>query len=146
MAVALAYFSRAPVDGDYVTDVLPVVVLLGAGAGLGVPRADDDLDVRRDCRTTRAWPPAWSTRRMQVGGAFGLAVLATLASDRTETLRSHGDSAAQAATGGYQLAFLVAAGLVGAAILLATFVLRSDPPVREQARASARRSRRSRAR
>jgi MFS family permease len=75
---------------------------------------------------------------MQVGGAFGLAVLATLASDRTETLRSHGDSVAQAATGGYQLAFLVAAGLVGVAILLAAFVLRSEPPERELARASSR--------
>src|SRR5215207_192559 len=76
---------------------------------------------------------------MQVGGAFGLAVLATLATDRTETLRAQGDSAAAALTGGYQLAFLVAAGLVGAAILVAAFVLRSEPPVAERERAQARR-------
>ena len=72
---------------------------------------------------------------MQVGGAFGLAVLATPVTDRAETLRAHGESAAAALTGGYQLAFLVAAGLVGAAILLAAFVLRSDAPVAERERA-----------
>ena len=63
---------------------------------------------------------------MQVGGAFGLAVLATLATDRTETLRSSGDSVASALTGGYQLAFLVAAGLVGVAVGLAAIVLRPE--------------------
>jgi sugar phosphate permease len=76
---------------------------------------------------------------MQVGGAFGLAVLATLATDRAETLRAQGDSTAAALTGGYQLAFLVAAGLVGAAILIATFVLRSDPPVTRREPAHTRR-------
>ena len=83
---------------------------------------------------------------MQVGGAFGLAVLATLATDRTEVLRSQGDSVASALTGGYQLAFLVAAGLIGVAILLATFVLRSDPPVREREREHVARGSRARAR
>jgi sugar phosphate permease len=76
---------------------------------------------------------------MQVGGAFGLAVLATLASDRTQSLRADGNSVASALTGGYQLAFLVAAGLIGVAILLAAFVLRSDPriPEREHERSHA---------
>jgi hypothetical protein len=75
---------------------------------------------------------------MQVGGAFGLAVLATLATSHTATLRSHGDSVASALTGGYQLAFLVAAGLVGTAILLGAFVLRSQPPLQEREHAHGR--------
>ena len=136
VAVALAYFSRAPVDGSYVADVLPVVVLLGAGAGLVFP-ALTTISMSGVAPHDAGLASGVVNTSMQVGGAFGLAVLATLATDHTETLRAHGDSAAAALTGGYQLAFLVAAGLVGVAILLATFVLRSDPPARELARESA---------
>jgi len=136
VAVALAYFSRAPVDGDYVTDVLPVVVLLGAGAGLVFPSLTT-ISMSGVLPGDAGLASGVVNTSMQVGGAFGLAVLATLASDRTESLRAQGDSVASALTGGYQLAFLVAAGLVGAAILLATVVLRSEPPVavRERERA-----------
>jgi MFS family permease len=61
---------------------------------------------------------------MQVGGAFGLAVLATLSATRTGNLRAAGESSAAALTGGYHLAFVIAAGFVGAAILIALTVLR----------------------
>ena len=140
VAVALAYFSRAPVDGHYVADVLPVVVLLGAGAGLVFP-ALTTISMSGVGPHDAGLASGVVNTSMQVGGAFGLAVLATLATDRTETLRSHGDSVASALTGGYQLAFLVAAGLVGAAILVSAFVLRSDPPARELAREPAHRGR-----
>jgi hypothetical protein len=133
VAVALAYFSRAPVDGDYVTDVLPVVVLLGAGAGLVFP-ALTTISMSGVLPSDAGLASGVVNTSMQVGGAFGLAVLATLAADRTEILLSRGDPAAEALTGGYQLAFLVAAGLVGAGILLAAFVLRSEPPVAERER------------
>ena len=125
VAVALAYFPRAPVDGDYVTDVLPVVVLLGAGAGLVFP-ALTTISMSGALPHDAGLASGVVNTSMQVGGAFGLAVLATLATDRTETLRAHGDRSRSALTGGYQLAFLVAAGLVGAAILVAAFVLRSE--------------------
>ena len=94
VAVALAYFSRAPVDGDYVTDVLPVVVLLGAGAGLVFP-ALTTISMSGVLPHDAGLASGVVNTSMQVGGAFGLAVLATLASDRTETLRSHGDSVAR---------------------------------------------------
>jgi hypothetical protein len=61
---------------------------------------------------------------LQVGGAVGLAVLATLATNRTGTLAAAGQSNAEALTGGYQLAFVVGAGLVVGAIALAAVVLR----------------------
>src|SRR5436190_12315964 len=128
IVAGLALFARAPVDGSYVVDVLPVVVLLGAGAGLVFP-ALTTISMSGVLPHDAGLASGVVNTSMQVGGAFGLAVLATLATDHTETLRAQGDSAAAALTGGYQLAFLVAAGLVGAAILLATFVLRSEPPV-----------------
>ena len=67
---------------------------------------------------------------MQVGGAVGLAVLATLSTERTENLLDSGVSHASALTSGYHLAYLVGAGLAAIAVLIAIFVLRAGP-VRE---------------
>jgi hypothetical protein len=61
---------------------------------------------------------------LQVGGALGLAVLATLATTRTENLVADGGSTAASLTSGYHLAFIVAAGLVAGAIAVAVTVLR----------------------
>jgi sugar phosphate permease len=63
---------------------------------------------------------------LQVGGALGLAVLATLSTTRSESLLADGDSAASALTDGYRLGFLVGAGLAIAAIVVALTVLRSE--------------------
>jgi hypothetical protein len=60
-----------------------------------------------------------------VGGAVGLAVLATLATSRTEGLRADGSSVAEALNGGYHLAYLVGAALTVVAIVVAVVVLRS---------------------
>ena len=70
-----------------------------------------------------------------MGGAIGLAVLATLATTRTEHLLAGGDSTASALTGGYHLAFLIGAGLVIAAIGVALTVLEPRAvPVEEEVR------------
>jgi hypothetical protein len=63
---------------------------------------------------------------LQVGGALGLAVIATLATTRTDSLLAQGDSTASALTGGYHMAFLIGSALVTAAIVLALTVLRSE--------------------
>ena len=63
---------------------------------------------------------------VQVGGAIGLAVLATLAADRTVGLQADGESVASALNSGYHLAYLVGVVLVGVALLVALTVLRSD--------------------
>jgi len=63
---------------------------------------------------------------VQVGGAVGLAVLATLATGRTDGLRAHGESTASALNSGYHLAFLIGVGLVAIAIVVALAVLRSE--------------------
>jgi hypothetical protein len=70
---------------------------------------------------------------MQVGGALGLAVLATLASTRTDDLLADGSSPASALTEGYQLAFVIGAGLVLTALGVAVTVLRSPAAVETEA-------------
>jgi hypothetical protein len=68
----------------------------------------------------------------QVGGALGLAVLATLAAARAATLGAHERSAAAALVGGYHLAFWVAAGLLVVAVAVGLLVLeRPDPSAAE---------------
>jgi hypothetical protein len=64
---------------------------------------------------------------VQVGGAIGLAVLATLASERTDTALAQGESAAAALNSGYHLAYLVGAALVGVALVVALRVFRDEP-------------------
>ena len=118
----LLLFTQAPVDGTYVADVLPVMVLLGLGAGLAFP-AMATLAMSGATASDSGLASGLVNTSMQIGGAIGLAVLATLATSRTDSLLDGGASSAVALTGGYHLAFGVAAGLVAAAIVIAVTVL-----------------------
>jgi sugar phosphate permease len=126
IALALLLFGRAPVDGDYLVDVFPVTVLLGTGAGLCFP-ALMNLAMSGATPQDAGLASGLVNTTAQVGGALGLAVLATLSATRTDTLRAAGESTAAALTGGYHLAFLVAAGLTIAALAVALLVLRDGP-------------------
>ncbi len=64
---------------------------------------------------------------VQLFGAIGLATLGTIATDHTKSLTTGGQTLASALTGGYHLAYLVAATCVGLGILAAFLILR--PPV-----------------
>jgi len=130
----LLLFARVPVDGSYAVDVLAPVILIGVGAGLAFPSlmqlamsgaTPEDAGLASGLVNTTA----------QVGGALGLAVLATLATTRTENLLDSGTSAASALTDGYQLAFIVGAGLVLAGIAIAVTVLREQAPAGAHAHA-----------
>ena len=61
---------------------------------------------------------------VQLFGAIGLASLGTIATDHTKALSASGDSLGSALTGGYHLAYLVAAACVAVGILAAFLVLR----------------------
>jgi NADH:ubiquinone oxidoreductase subunit 6 (subunit J) len=67
---------------------------------------------------------------VQVGGAVGLAVLATLSTEETTSRLANGESAPHALTAGYQLAFTIAAVLLVVAVVVAAAVLR--PPARQE--------------
>ena len=121
---ALLLLARLPVNATYAVDVLPAVVLLGAGAGLALP-AVIGLAMSGATPSDSGLASGLLTTTQQIGGALGVAVLATLASTRTQSLLADSKSAAAALTGGYHLSFGVAAGLLVAGFLLAATVLRS---------------------
>jgi EmrB/QacA subfamily drug resistance transporter len=124
IAAGLALIARVPVQGHYLVDVLPSMVLLGTGGGMAFPAlaalamADatpDDAGLASGVFNTTA----------QVGSALGLAVLATLSAGRYLDLRGSGVSDVVAQTGGYRLAFLVASALVIAALAVTVTVIRT---------------------
>jgi EmrB/QacA subfamily drug resistance transporter len=123
IAAGLVLFTRAPVGGDYVTHVLPVMVLLGTGAGISFPAL---MTLAMSGATPSDAGPASGlvNTAAQVGGALGLAVLATLSASRSDSLVAGGESRAAALTGGYHLAFWIAAALVVAALAVALATLR----------------------
>jgi EmrB/QacA subfamily drug resistance transporter len=123
IAAGLLFFSRISVDGSYWSEVLPAMVLIGSGAGLAFP-ALMGLAMSGVEPSDAGLASGLVNTTLQVGGAIGLAVLATMSSERTSELSEAGHSTASALTGGYQLAFLIGAGLVAIAIGIALTVLR----------------------
>ncbi len=124
-AVGLLLFARAPVHGSFVVDVLPSMILLGFGAGIAfnpvLLAAMSDVAPEESGLASGIVNTAF-----MMGGALGLAVLASLAASRTDSLAASGDGRLAALAGGYHVAFLVgaifaaAAAAVGAALLRAT--------------------------
>ena len=121
----LLLFARAPVDGSYLADIFPVMVLLGTGAGLAFP-ALMTLAMSGATPSDSGLASGFVNTTVQVGGAIGLAVLATLATERTDALRAQGEVAASALNAGYHLAYLIGATLVAAAIVVAVVVVRTE--------------------
>jgi MFS family permease len=117
-------FARAPVDGSYIVDVLPSMILLGVGAGMAfnpvLLAAMSDVEPSESGLASGIVNTSF-----MMGGALGLAVLASLADSRKDTLLSSGDEPLVALNGGYHAAFLVGAlfavtaAAVGAALLRA---------------------------
>ena len=131
IVVGLALFARAPVDSTYLVDVLPVMVLLGVGAGLVFP-ALMTLAMSGATRSDSGLASGLVNTTQQVGGALGLAVLATLSTTRTDSLLADGEATASALTDGYHLAFTVGAGLVAFGILLTVLVLQPGAVAEEE--------------
>jgi EmrB/QacA subfamily drug resistance transporter len=123
----LLLFARAPVDGTYAVDLLAVMLLLGGGAGLCFP-ALMTLAMSGATQSDAGLASGFINTTVQVGGAIGLAVLATLATERTDGLRADGESLASALNSGYHFAYLIGAVCVVGAILVALGVVRSETP------------------
>jgi EmrB/QacA subfamily drug resistance transporter len=130
IAAGLGWFAQVPVHGHYVLDVLPALLLLGTGAAVCFP-ALMTLAMTGATPEDAGLASGLVNTTVQVGGALGLAVLATSAASRTRAL---GGADAAALVGGYHLAFVLAAGLAVAGIAVALAVLR---PARRPATAGA---------
>jgi EmrB/QacA subfamily drug resistance transporter len=128
ITLGLLLFTRVPVDGDYLVDVLPVMVVLGLGGGLAIP-ALTSLAMSGATPGDAGLTSGLFNTTQQVGGALGLAVLATMSTSRTDQLVDDGQSTKAALTGGYHLAFAIGAGFVIAAMVIAAVVLRSETEV-----------------
>jgi EmrB/QacA subfamily drug resistance transporter len=126
-AVGLLLFARAPVDGQFAVDVLPSMLLLGLGAGIAfnpvLLAAMSDVAPEESGLASGVVNTSF-----MMGGALGLAVLASLAAARTNHLVAAGNGPLIALNGGYQAAFLVGAGFAAAAAALGAVLLRVTQP------------------
>jgi EmrB/QacA subfamily drug resistance transporter len=132
IGAGLLLFARTPVAGNYFADVLPPMLLVGFGAGLGFPSLMQ-LAMSGATPSDSGLASGLVNTSVQVGGAIGLAVLATFASERTSSLRADGESLSAALNSGYHLAYLIGAALVVVATAVALTVLR-QPRAADEAR------------
>jgi EmrB/QacA subfamily drug resistance transporter len=127
-AVGLVLFARAPVDGTFAVDVLPSMILLGFGAGIAfnpvLLAAMSDVEPSESGLAS-----GLVNTSFMMGGALGLAVLASIAASRSSSLRLGGAGELSALTGGYHLAFLVGAAFAAAAAVIGGTLLREAEPM-----------------
>ncbi|TML10819.1 MAG: DHA2 family efflux MFS transporter permease subunit [Actinobacteria bacterium] len=123
-AIGLLLFARAPVGGSFLVDVLPSMILLGFGAGMAfnpvLLAAMSDVEQSESGLASGIVNTAF-----MMGGALGLAVLASIAASRTDSLRASGDGPLAALSGGYHVAFVVGALFAAAAAVVGATLLRS---------------------
>ena len=126
IGIGLLLFARTPVEGSFLVDVLPATLFIGVGAGLAFPSLMS-LSMAGVAMEDSGLASGIVNSTVQVGGAIGLAVLATLSASKTDSLAKAGDTAAAALNGGYHVAYLVGSALVVVALVAAVFVLRPAP-------------------
>jgi MFS family permease len=129
-AAGLLLFARAPVGGNFVTDVLPSMIVLGIGAGIAfnpvLLAAMSDVEPQESGLASGIVNTAF-----MLGEALGLVALASLAAARTTSLRAGATSSLDALVGGYHMVFVVAAAFAVAAAVIGAAFLRVDPGLAE---------------
>src|SRR5213594_4264267 len=129
--LGLALLVRAPIDGNYVVDVLPSMVLLGLGAGIAfnpmIIVAMTDVEPERSGLAS-----GLVNTSFMMGGALGLAVLASIAAARTGDSLASGAAQIAALTDGYHAAFAIGAAFAIIAAVLGFKLLRSQSPAEQQ--------------
>ena len=126
-SIGIMLFARAPVDGSFAGDILLPMVLQGLGAGICFNPLL--LSAMSDVKPEEAGLASGLVNTaFMMGGALGLAVLASLAAARTDALADGGEASLDALLGGYHAAFLVGAlfGIVGA--VLSAWLIRAGGP------------------
>jgi hypothetical protein len=125
-ACGLALFARAPVNGGFLLDVLPGMILFGCGAGVAFNAVL--LAAMSDVAPSASGLASGIVNTsLMMGGALGLAVLASLAAARSDAMQTS-ESASAALNSGYHVAFLCGAILAAAAGVLGGWLLRPGQP------------------
>jgi MFS family permease len=120
---ALLLFTLTPVEGSWAVHVLPAMVLFGIGGGLSFP-ALMTLAMSGATPADAGLASGLVNTTVQVAGAIGLALLATVATERTDALRGGGEATAPALNAGYHLAYGIGAGLLAVAVAVSVTALR----------------------
>ncbi|HEX9416269.1 MAG TPA: DHA2 family efflux MFS transporter permease subunit [Gaiellaceae bacterium] len=127
-AAGLALFARAPVGGSFAVDVLPSMILLGIGAGIAFNPVL--LAAMSDVAPEEAGlASGFVNTSFMMGGALGLAVLASLAASRTHSLSAAGHGHLDSLVGGYHIAFIVGAVFAAAGAAVGAALLRAGKHV-----------------
>jgi EmrB/QacA subfamily drug resistance transporter len=133
-AGGLVWMSQLSADGSYVRDILGPLTLVAFGLGLSFPPGTYAATAGVPAKDAGLASGLVNTTR-QLGGAIGLAALATIAVDRTKAVLAGGVPTAhlvdRALTAGYERAFLVAAAIALAACL-ASLIIPSTPRPRPE--------------
>lgn len=133
-ALALVWLARAPVHGTFLIDVLPSMLLIGVGGGLAfnpvLMAAMSDVEPQQSGLASGIANTAF-----MMGGALGLAVLASVAAARTKSLAAAHHGALASLTGGYHLAFLIGAVFALSAAAIGAGFLRTRTGVQERTEA-----------
>jgi EmrB/QacA subfamily drug resistance transporter len=125
LAGGLAYFTQISVDGSYFGDLFVGFVLVGVGLGFSfVPVSIAALAGATSKEAGLA--SGLINTSQQIGGALGLAILATVSTTRTSNLLDEGVSQPSALTQGFQLAFWVGVGFALAAVAATLLTLKRD--------------------
>ncbi len=118
-AGGLYWLSRVPVDGSYVSDILPGLLIVSLGMGGVFTGLTTAANAGVDEEKAGLAAGLLNTGQ-QLGTALGLAILSALATAHTNSLLHGGhDSLAQAATHGYQRALMVGAGILLSSAIVA---------------------------
>ena len=123
-AAGLALFALSPADGSFALHVLPGMTLLGIGCGMAMNPVL--LAAMSDVNPSESGLASGVVNTsFMMGGALGLAVLASLAAARTAKLLAFGADSLVALNGGYHVAFALGAVFAAAASLLSAALLRA---------------------
>jgi EmrB/QacA subfamily drug resistance transporter len=127
MVLALVLLARTPADGSWIVDVLPATLAVGLGAGIAfnpiLLAAMSGVEPERAGLASGVVNTSF-----MMGGALGLAILASLADSRTSSLRASGEGSLVALNGGYHVAFIVGAVFAVASAVVAAALLRIESP------------------
>ena len=127
MGAGLFLFTLVPVDGNFVVDVVPGMILLGIGAGMAFNPLL--LAAMGDVEPTEAGLASGLVNTsFMMGGALGLAILASLSASRSDSLLASGDTRLEALTGGYHAAFLVGGLFAVAGAAISAWLIQAEQP------------------